>query len=177
MTVLLLSLLLPLALCLVLVAPVLFRLIKPCLLEEITPEWLDQFSPAVYYPMEHLLSDEDFRFLSRQPGFDLSLYRKLRRERMLIFRQYLRRLICDFNRLHKLARLLVANSAADQSHLVPRLFSLKIRFSFAVLQAEFSYLLCRVGFQSLLAHRTIAALEDMSRELKALGRPIAAASI
>jgi len=58
-------------------------------MEEITPEWLENFSTSVYHPMEGLLADEDFRFLSRQPGFDLSLYRKLRRERLRIFRQYL----------------------------------------------------------------------------------------
>lgn len=171
MTVLILFPLVAVLACLVLVAPVLFRLLRPCALEEITPEWLDQFSPRQYYPMEKLLAKEDFRFLVRQPGFDLSLYRKLRRERMTIFRQYLRRLISDFNRLHKIARMLVANSASDQSYMVPRLFGLKARFVFGVLQAESSYFFCRLGFHSLVAHQTIAALEEMSAELKNLGAP------
>ena len=63
-----------------LAVPVLVKLLRQCPVHDITPEWLENLSIASYYPMEELLSDEDFAFLSRQPGFDLSLYRKLRRE-------------------------------------------------------------------------------------------------
>ena len=121
--------------------------------------------------MQSLLSDADFRFLARQPGFDRSLYRKLRRERMLIFRQYLRRVISDFNRLHTVARMLVATSPTDQSHMVARLFVLKARFGISVMQAEGSYVLCCLGYHALLAHRVVARLEDMSRELASLSNP------
>ncbi len=177
MTVLILISLLAATVCLVLVAPVLSWLLQPTALEEVTPEWLAQFSPSTYYPMQSLLSQDDFKFLARQPGFDAALYRKLRHDRMLIFRQYLRRLICDFNRLHTVARMLVANSSTDQSHMVPRLFSLKVRFTMSVLQAEFSYFLCRIGSQALAAHRVVAALEDMSRELQSLSAPASVARI
>ena len=152
----------------VLLGPVLFRLFRPCHTEEITPDWLENFSPATYRPMGDLLSDEDFRFLARQPGFDLSLYRKLRRERLFIFRQYMTRLIVDFNRLHMVARLLVAHGRVDRSSTVARLFLLKLKFISAVLHAETSYLLCRLGFGSLVVHTTIARLEQMSAELTAL---------
>ena len=53
--------------------PVVFRLFQPCSFDEIPREWLEDFKPSSYYPMQRLLSDEDFRFLARQPGFDLSL--------------------------------------------------------------------------------------------------------
>ena len=177
MTVLILISLLAATVCLVLVAPVLSWLLRPTALEEVTPEWLAQFSPSTYYPMQSLLAQDDFRFLARQPGFDDTLCRKLRRERMLIFRQYLRRLICDFNRLHTVARMLVANSPTDQSHMVPRLFSLKLRFTMSVLQAESSYFLCRIGSQALAARRVVTALEDMTRELQSLSAAPAAARI
>lgn len=163
--------------CLVLVAPVLSRLLRPSTLDEITPEWLEQFSPSNYYPMEALLSNEDFGFLTRQPGFDFSLYRKLRRERMTIFRQYLRRLIADFNRLHRLARLVVATSSTDRSHLASRLFVLRWRFSLSVLQAEISYYFCLIGSHSLVAHKTIAVLEEMNSELKAVGSLLPSATV
>ena len=68
--------------------PVLFGLFRKCTAEDITPEWLENFSVSTYSVMEGLLDDRDFDFLSRQSGFDLSLYRKLRRERLSIFRQY-----------------------------------------------------------------------------------------
>lgn len=160
--------LVPLVFCglsLLLVAPVLFKLYRRCQLEEITPEWLESFSPSAYYPMQSLLADEDFRFLSRQPGFDLSLYRKLRRERLHIFRQYLTRLIIDFNRLHAAARVLLAHGHEDQSDLVPKLLWLKVRFSAAVIRAELSYALCCLGFRSLAARAVILRLEEMNTQL------------
>ncbi len=149
-------------------APVLARLFRRCEIDEVTPAWLESFSAADYHPMQALLSDEDFHFLARQPGFDLSLYRKLRRERLLIFRQYLSRLISDFNRLHTVARVLIARGNEDRSDLIVRLFKLKIRFSLAVMQSECSYLCCRVGVGTLVARSMIARLEDMSAELNGI---------
>src|SRR5947209_2169473 len=83
----------------VLFAPVLYNLFRSYRVEDVSPEWLQNFSAQSYYPMQSLLAEDDFRFLSRQPGFDLSLYRKLRRERLHIFKQYLGCVISDFNKL------------------------------------------------------------------------------
>jgi hypothetical protein len=118
--------------------------------------------------MENLLSAEDFDFLSRQPGFDLALYRKLRQERLQIFRMYLRRMIADFSRLHFVARLIVAHAADDQSGILKRLLWLKLRFSASVLRAEFSYHLCRFGVGSLPARALITRLQDMSAQIGAI---------
>jgi len=161
-------LLIPLAvagLSLALVVPIVCKLYRRCSADEITSEWLENFSPAVYHPMQGLLSEEDFRFLSGQPGFDLSLYKKLRRERLHIFRQYLSRLILDFNRLHTAAQILLAHGKQDRSDLVTRLIWLKVKFSLAVVHAEFSYALCLVGFRSLAARSMILRLEEMSAQL------------
>jgi hypothetical protein len=148
------------------VLPILTKLYRRCNAEEITSEWLESFSASSYYPMQRLLAAEDFRFLSRQPGFDLSLYRKLRRDRLHIFRQYLSRLIVDFNRLHTAARILLAHGHEDQSHLVSQLIWLKVRFSLAVIEAECSYILCCIGFRSLAARAMIMRLEEMSAQLR-----------
>ena len=154
-----------------LVVPVLARLFRRCRMETITPEWLENFSPSSYYPMERLLNDEDFQFLSRQPGFDLSLYRKLRRDRLRIFRQYFNRLISDFNRLHTIARLSLAQSQGDHSELMYRLVALKLRFSISVLRIEFTYVWCRLGLQSLSVTAAIAKLEEMSAFLNSIAGP------
>ena len=95
--------------------PIIFKLYRRCKVTEITPEWLANFSAASYYPMQGLLAREDFAFLSRQPGFDLSLI-KFRRERLRIFRQYLNRLVLDFNRLHTTALIVLAHSAEKTIH-------------------------------------------------------------
>lgn len=155
-------------LCLAFALPVVARLSRRCRSEEITPEWLQNFSAATYYPMQRLLSEEDFNFLSRQPGFDFSLYRKLRRERLHIFGQYLNRLILDFNRLHAVARLLLAGSEEDHSDLALRLVWLKFRFSVAVLQTEANYLLCYLGYRSLPVRALIGRLEEMNAHVTAL---------
>lgn len=153
---------------LLLVAPILFKLYGQCRIEETTPEWLETFSPSSYYPMQGLLAEEDFQFLSRQPGFDYSLYRKLRRERLHIFHQYLNRIIRDFNRLHAAARVLVVHGHEDRSEMVGQLMWLKVRFSLAAVQAEFSYLLCWLGFRSLAARAMILHLEQMSTQLTSI---------
>jgi hypothetical protein len=147
------------------VAPILFKLYRRCRIQDITPEWLENFSPSMYYPMEGLLADEDFRFLSCQPGFDLSLYRKLRRERLYIFRQYFSRLILDFNRLHATARVLVAQGREDRSDLLTQLMWLKLRFSVAVVKTQLSYLICCLGFRSLAVRAVILHLEEMTTQL------------
>jgi hypothetical protein len=118
--------------------------------------------------MQGLLGDEDFHFLSRQPGFDLSLYKKLRRDRLHIFRQYLNRLIVDFNRLHTTARFLLAQSPEDHSDLAMHLVWLKMRFSMTVVRVEASYLLCYFGFRSLAVRALIARLEEMSGQLTSI---------
>jgi len=148
--------------------PVLVKLLQKCRAQDLSSEWLDNFSVASYYPMEGLLSNEDFSFLSRQPGFDLSLYRKLRRERLHIFKQYLNRAIADFHRLDTTIKLLVASSQEDCSDIASRLVGLRLRFSIAVLQAEMSYRLCLIGFQFLAVRSLIGRMEEMNVQLNAL---------
>ena len=135
-------------------------------MREVTPEWLEHFSSGSYRPMENLLGTEDFHFLVRQPGFDRSLYRRLKRDRLRIFRQYLNRLISDFNRLHTYARFLLARTEEDHSDLLMRLIWLKVRFSLTVLRVELRYLACCLGYYPLVTGSLISRLEEMSQQLK-----------
>src|SRR5688500_7728052 len=80
-------------------------------------DWLDKFSVARYRPMERLLSDDDYEFLSAQPGYDPSIARRLKSERRQIFRIYLRHLSEDFSRLHHAARLMLIYSPEDRPEL------------------------------------------------------------
>ena len=156
-------------------AVVLSKLYKTCRVEDITPEWLENFSVSAYHPMENLLSEEDFLFLSRQPGFDLSLYKKLRRDRLSIFRQYLDRLIFDFNRLHRIARVLLAHSSEDQSEAVARLIRLKLQFSVLVFEVEARYVLCLIGLRCMAVKSLVAKLDEMSTQLGAISAAQASA--
>lgn len=153
---------------LALIVPTLVRLFRGTHPDEISPEWLQSFSPSIYLPMQQLMSREDFAFLSRQPGFDLSLYRKLRRDRLRIFRKYLRRMIVDFNHLHLAARLAIAQSTEDHSALIPALVVLKLRFSVAVLAAEFRCMMCFFGVKTLGASSLLLSLEQLNKQFQAI---------
>jgi hypothetical protein len=143
--------------------------VRQCHLADITPEWLESFTPVTYRPMEELLAEEDFNFLLRQPGFESYIGKKLRRDRVRIFRQYLHRLIADFNRLHVYARYLLSQSEEDQSAFLLRLVWLRLRFSFTVLRLELSLCLAYAPrFQPRLASRAIAQLDEMSDCLSSL---------
>ena len=148
--------------------PVLRRLFRTAFADEITPEWLANFSAESYLVMEGLLGGEDFRFLSRQPGFDLSLQRKLRRERIDILQMYLNRMIGDFNRLHLVARLLVAQSKQDQSAVLLQLVWLRVRFSLSAVRMSYSLWLCRFGLSTLPVRSIVAQLGAMSEQMIAL---------
>jgi hypothetical protein len=148
-----------------LVVPTVWRLLKPSRIEDISSDWLETFTVRAYDPMDRLLSDEDFRFLYCQPGFDLALYRKLRRDRLQIFREYLHRMISDFNRLHLIARVLVARAPEDQSHLVIRLIVLKARFSVEVLRAQAGCWLCWFSIRTIGVRTLISQMEELSATL------------
>jgi hypothetical protein len=149
------------ALCLICVAPAMVKLSRASRLSEITAEWIESFSVSTYLPMQGLLNSEDFTFLSRQPGFDFTLHKKLRRERLQIFRCYLDRMIIDFNRLHLVAKCTIINGKEDRSDLLKELVWIKIRFSKAVLQAELNYRVCQLGYQSLGAKALIGTLDQL----------------
>lgn len=131
----------------------------------------EEFTPAAYYPMKSLLSDEDFRFLAGQPGFDRSLYSKLKRERLVIFRQYLRRMIQDFNRLYLATKILISQHPEDHSDLAIRLMRLRVKFTLSVINAEFSYVLCRFGYRSIAVTAMIARLEELGGEFVRISQP------
>ncbi len=52
--------------------PVLFRLMRPSQPTELTIDWFENFQVSSYNPMRGLLAQEDFQFLSSQPGSEPS---------------------------------------------------------------------------------------------------------
>ena len=160
--------------CVLGVAPVLCRLLRRTTIEDITPEWMESFSVERYRPMLGLLSEEDFAFLASQPGFDPSIYKKLRRERLAIFDQYFNRLILDFKKLHATARYLVARSEDDQSDAAVALIRLRWAFILAVLQVNLRFQLCKMGLGTVHAQMLVLKLQQMSEQLSAVSLPHAA---
>jgi len=143
--------------------PVLIRLLRSSQPSELTTEWFESFHLSSYAPMKGLLAQDDFQFLSRQPGFDRSLHRKLRRDRLRIFREYLNRLIADYNRLDMLANFLVTQANEDQSELFARLLALRFNFRLATLRVEFSYALCCLGARTVSIGSILQQIDAISQ--------------
>lgn len=150
---------------------IVLKLHRRCTMEEISPQWLANFSVSSYQHMHVLLCAEDFSFLSSQPGFDLVLYKKFRRDRLRIFRQYMNGLVADYNRLHTAARVLIASTAQDQSDAMTRLIRLKLTFITVVCHAELNYLLCCVGLRTLAVRALVLRLEELSSQVAAFSAP------
>ncbi len=92
----------------------------------------DPFSTDAYRQAEMLLSEDDFEFLKKQPGYAPEIGAHWKRERRRIFRMYLRELTTDFYRLHQMAREMVANAGAESAPLVGTLIRQQIAFSVAL---------------------------------------------
>src|SRR5580658_3699026 len=155
----------------VVIVPMLRRLFLKPAIGEITPQWLEEYSPERYRSMANLLANDDFSFLVRQPGFELKLYRKLRRERLAIFRQYLDRLVLDFRRLHLTARMLTAQNCEDSTEIAQKLFKLQLHFNLALIRTEFEYSLCRYGLATVHVQRLIEPLRSLSEALPGYASP------
>jgi len=149
----------------VVLVPMLRRFFFKQAIGEITPQWLEEYSPDRYRSMANLLANDDFSFLLRQPGFELKLYRKLRRERLAIFRQYLDRLV------HLTARMLTAQNREDSTEIAQRLFKLQLDFNLALMRTEFEYSLCRYGLATVHVQRLIEPLRSLSEALPGYASP------
>ena len=95
-------------------------------------EWLVNFSVDSYTPMERLLDERDFIFLAEQPGYDPRITRQLRAERKEVFKGYLQRLVCDFNQLLRIAKLMIVYGSGDQGEFAKSLWRQQLAFYFAV---------------------------------------------
>ena len=134
-----------------------------------------EFSLARYEPMARLLSEEDFLFLSAQPGYRPEIGARLRRERRRIFRLYLRELTRDFHTLHARARRMVAHSSAEHSELVGLLMRQQVIFWRGLLAIELRLALSALGLGTVDVRGLVEAIEAMRLDLARFSGPAQAA--
>ena len=111
----------------------------------ISLEWLEEFSTEKYSLMERLLYEGDYAFLSKQPGYCPSIGKRLRAERKRLFRDYIRQLNRDFNRLMALANVMVVYGERDQSEFASALWSQRLTFYRGVVTLEARLFLAPLG--------------------------------
>jgi hypothetical protein len=127
-----------------------------------------EFTLTRYQPMERLLAEEDFLFLSAQPGYKPEIGAKLRRERRRIFRLYLRELAQDFLRLHAEARRMVADSKAEHADLVGVLLGQQLTFWRRLIAVELRFALGGLNVGSADVRGLLETLEAMRMSLARL---------
>ncbi len=129
------------------------------------------FSIHRYQPMEHLLSEDDFAFLSSQPGYTPEIGARWKWERRHIFRLYLGEMRHDFLRLHAEARVMAANADAESAELVGTLMRQQITFWRAMAGLELRLALRRIGIGKLDVRPLLELLEAMRADLARLNAP------
>jgi len=105
----------------------------------------DCISLERYEPMHRLLSPEDLEFLKRRAGISPEAVRKLKQDRIRIFRLYLGELSGDFQYLHTQVRLLVAEAPEEYSNLVQVVMRQQVRFRLALAGVHFRLALHQAG--------------------------------
>lgn len=128
---------------------------------------IEGFSVSSYGPMYRLLEEEDVEFLRSQPGYEPGLERKLRKQRVRIFRGYLRSLGRDFNALHRAARTLVAHAPEDQPELASQLFRQGLTFWSRMAMVQVEVVLYAWNLQSTVrsAQNLVEAARGMQNQM------------
>jgi hypothetical protein len=132
-------------------------------------------APGKYRPMERLLQEEDFRFLSSQPGFSARIGRRFRSERRRIFRAYLRSLCADFSRVSKACQLLIIHAAEDRGDLAKGIIRQRLLFTLGICAVEGRLLLHAAGVGTVDVRGLVGSLEAMQAQIQMLLTPPQAA--
>jgi hypothetical protein len=132
-------------------------------------------APGKYRPMERLLLEEDFSFLSSQPGFSARLGRRFRTERRRVFRAYLRSLSMDFGRVSKACQMLVIHAAEDRGDLAKGIIRQRLLFALGIFAVEGRLLLHAAGVGTVDVHGLVDSLEAMQAQIQVLLTPPQAA--
>ena len=130
--------------------------------------WLEEFSASTYRPMTRLLSEDDFRFLSKQAGYTPEIGKRLRKERRLVFRAYLRNLIRDFNRLYSGAAMLIVYSETDRPELASSLLLIRANFYYALSLVQVRLVLHAVGLEMIDVTPMLQSLEFLQVKVRSL---------
>lgn len=116
-----------------------------------------------YRPLERLLLQTDWQYLSRQPGMTSARIRQFRTQRRKLFRQYLSSLIGDFSAICMLIKALMVQSSEDRPDLSRSLSRAKTAFYMAIVGIHLRLLVHAVGFPSITIE-----VGDLTRALEAI---------
>jgi hypothetical protein len=134
----------------------------------VTAEWIDDLSVERYRPMLRLLNEDDLSFLASQPGYTPQMGRRFRAQRCQIFRNYLRWLRADFERVCTALRVLMVQSQHDRPDLAAVLLQQRIAFALGLISIQFHLFLYRWGFAGVDVDAAMGAFDSLRAELRQL---------
>ena len=157
----------------------LYRALSSRQISEISPDGGLVLSPEKYRPMERLLLEDDFQFLSAQAGYSPRLGRRFRAERRRVFRGYLRALRKDFDRLSLAFQTLILHSAEDRGDLAAALVRQRLLFAAGMLAIEMRLLLHAAGMTTIKVdvHGLLESMATIQAQMTQLLTPQAGAAV
>jgi len=132
----------------------------------VTTDWLEDLSTERYRPMLRLLDEEDFRRLSRQPGFTPQMAPQLRAQRCRMICGYLHSMQVDFGRMCTALKIVVVQSQEDRSGLASALLRSQITFTCGMVAVQFRLWLYRWGLGRVEVAGLVKVFDGVRLELR-----------
>lgn len=126
------------------------------------------FSPECYRPMGRLLDEADGKFISSHSDCTRQIKRNFRKQRISIFRGYLRLLSSDFHRVCRAIKLYMVTCKVDRSDLASVVIKEQFRFAASMVYVEFRLMVFATGWSGLDASRLISSVDAMRERLQSL---------
>jgi hypothetical protein len=124
--------------------------------------------PLDLRPMERLLREDDFAFLSQQPGYRPEVGAALRARRIEVFKGYLSQVEAEFNRLHLALRLMSLTSGQDRPDLARLLLRQRIQFSLHMFEVRVRLALFGFGIRPVSTAGIVRTMETLREQIAAL---------
>ena len=125
-----------------------------------------------YRPMERLLADEDFQYVSTRPDVGPGVLKQMRADRRRIFRLYLRSISADFSDLTGRLRAIMVDSPHSREDLAATILKSRVFFVATLVLIEGRLFLHACGLYPIrISPRDlIEGLTQMQRELEQFTR-------
>ncbi|MGH9722978.1 MAG: hypothetical protein ACRD8O_22430 [Bryobacteraceae bacterium] len=127
---------------------------------------LSESNPSKYRLMARLLDEDEFLYLSSQPGYTAELGKRFRTDRRRIFRRYLRSMQRDFSRLYLAAKLIALHAPEDRPDLGLALIKQRCLFAVAMLAIEYRLAFHLMGRRPVDVSGLVNALDALQFEVR-----------
>jgi len=148
------------------VALALRKVASPKRARPVTPEWIDELSLERYRPMLRLLDAADLEALREQPACGPRQVAEFRRERMRLFRGYLKQLVADFASVSMALKLIMLQSDIDRADLPVLLLRNQIRFAAGLVLVHARLALYQLGIGAVEIRSLVGVFDAMRFQLR-----------